>query len=160
MRTPNQPRRVLPNSCKLVDHSGHDIRRHGKPDPDRTAGGRQDRGVHADHLTIHVEQRTARIAAVDGGVGLDVIVVIALQRATAGRNDPGADRKALPQRVADRQTQSPTRDSGIAPDMRQIFVMIDLQQRDIGGRVGPTISASSVRPEKNSIVISSAPSMT
>jgi hypothetical protein len=37
----------------------------------------EDRRVDTDHLAVEVDQRTARIAGVDGGVGLDEILVVA-----------------------------------------------------------------------------------
>ena len=51
----------------------------------------------------HVEERAAGVAAVDRRVGLDEVVVGALQRAVARRDDAGRDREALAERVADRQ---------------------------------------------------------
>ena len=51
------------------------VRGHREADADRAAVRRQDRGVHADDLAVHVEQRPARVAAVDRGVGLDEVVV-------------------------------------------------------------------------------------
>ena len=53
-------------------------------------------------LAVEVEQRAARIAAVDGGVGLDVIVVgPGIDVAVARRDDAGSDRAAEAERVAD-----------------------------------------------------------
>jgi hypothetical protein len=70
----------------------------------------EDRGVHADHLALHVEERAARVAAVDRGVGLDEVVVGALERAVARRDDARGDREALAERVADRH--HPVADAG------------------------------------------------
>ena len=83
----------LAELLKLVDDRLHDLRRHRKADADRAAGGRDDRGVHADHVAVEVEQRTARVAAIDGGVGLDVVVVGArIDVAVARRHDAGGHR--------------------------------------------------------------------
>ena len=81
-----------------------DSRRRGcKTDADRTARRRQDRRVDADDLTVHVEQRTAGIALVDGSVSLDVIVVgTAVDVAVAGRDNARRHRAAQPERIADR----------------------------------------------------------
>ena len=49
--------------------------RHRKADADRAARRRDDRGIDADDFAVEVEQRAAGIAAIDGGVGLDVVVV-------------------------------------------------------------------------------------
>jgi hypothetical protein len=60
---------------QLIDDLRHHVRRHRKADADRAAVRRQDGGIHPDHLPVHVEQRPARIAPVDGRIGLDVIVI-------------------------------------------------------------------------------------
>src|SRR5262249_56307776 len=66
------------------------------------AGGGDDRGIDADHLAVEVEQGAAGIAAVDGGVGLNVIVVGAgIDVAVARRDDAGRDGAAEAERVAD-----------------------------------------------------------
>src|SRR5262249_8659656 len=62
----------LAELAKLIDDAGHGLRRHGKADADRAAGRRDDQRVDADDLAFEIEQRTAGIAAIDGGVGLDV----------------------------------------------------------------------------------------
>src|SRR5262249_4770037 len=55
---------------QLGDHGPH-LRRGGRePKADRAAGGRIDQRVDADHLALHVEERTAGIALVDRGVSL------------------------------------------------------------------------------------------
>ncbi|GAA0005711.1 hypothetical protein BRDID11002_57140 [Bradyrhizobium diazoefficiens] len=61
--------------AELVDDAHDRLRRHGEADADRAAGGRDDQRVDADDVAIEIEQRTAGIAAVDGGVGLDVAVI-------------------------------------------------------------------------------------
>src|SRR5216683_2937116 len=58
-----------------IDHAGDGLRRHRKADADRAARRRDDQRVDPDHFAVEIEQRTAAIAAVDGGVGLDVVVV-------------------------------------------------------------------------------------
>src|SRR5580704_9625245 len=47
------------------------VGRHGKADTLRTHGLGIDGGVHADDLAGHVHERTAGVAGVNGGVGLD-----------------------------------------------------------------------------------------
>ena len=73
--TPSQPRRVSPKLLELIDDLQGAVRGHRKADADRAAGRREDGRVHADDLAVHVEKRPAGIAAVDGGVGLQEIVV-------------------------------------------------------------------------------------
>ena len=76
MRTPSQPRRVLPNFRRSVDDRlGQRLDGMAKPMPIEPPDGEIDRRVDADHLAVHVEQRAAGIAAVDRGVGLDEVVV-------------------------------------------------------------------------------------
>src|SRR4029077_2551303 len=61
--------------AELIDHRHGGVGRHREADAARTAGPRDDRGVDADDLAVEAEQRAAGIAAIDGGVGLNVIVV-------------------------------------------------------------------------------------
>ncbi len=73
-------------------------------DPDRAAGGREDRRIDADDLAVHVEHRPAGIAAIDRGVGLQEIVIGAgVDVALAGRQDARRDAAAEPEWIADRQ---------------------------------------------------------
>ena len=89
--------------AKLFDDRDGGGGRNGEADADRAARGRQDGRVDADDLAVHVEQRTAGIAFVDGGIGLDIVVVGAgLDVAAAGRDDARRDRAAEAERVADR----------------------------------------------------------
>ena len=98
---PAAPR--LAELAELIDDGDRGVRRHRKADADRAAGRRDDRGVDADDVAVEVEQRAAGIAAIDGGVGLNVIVVRArIDVAVARRNDAGSHRAAEAERVADR----------------------------------------------------------
>src|SRR5262249_57475531 len=88
---------------EVVDRGERGVRRYGKADADRTAGGRDDRGIHSDHLALEIEQRPARIAAVDRGVGLNVVVVRSrIDIAIARGHDPGGDSTAQAERDTDR----------------------------------------------------------
>ena len=112
---------------------------------------------------VHVEERPAGVAAVDRGVGLDEVVVAALQRAVARRDDAGGDREALAERVADGQHP--------VADLRRVAVA-EARRRAAASSLStfrsamsvrgsrPTSSASSSPPSKSSTVISSALSMT
>ena len=68
----------VPDIAQLRHDGLHHLGRDGEPDAHRSAGAGVDRGVHADDLAVHVEQRAARVTLVDGGVGLDEVVVRAL----------------------------------------------------------------------------------
>jgi hypothetical protein len=109
----------LAEFLQLVDHAGHHVRGHREADADGAAIGRQDRGVHADHLAVHVEQRPARVAAVDGGVGLDVVVIGARQRRPRAETIPAETEKPCPSGLPMAITQSPTRAVSLSPKGRR-----------------------------------------
>src|SRR6202035_4609773 len=84
---------------ELIDHAGDGLGGHRKADADRAARRRDDQRVDADHFAVEIEQRTAGIAAVDGGVGLDVVVVgPRIELAIAPGHDPGRDAAAEAER--------------------------------------------------------------
>ena len=56
---------------QVVDHFVHDSRRNGKAIASIRAGLGVEHGVDAHELTTSIDQCTARVAAVDGCVGLD-----------------------------------------------------------------------------------------
>ena len=120
---------------ELIDHRERGLRRHREADADRAARRRDDRGVDADHFAVEVEQRAARIAAIDGGVGLDVVVVgTGIDVAVARRHDAGGHRAAEAERIADRDHPfAEPQLVGIAePHRLQRLVGLDPQQRDVG----------------------------
>src|SRR6266550_2634847 len=84
----------------------------GRIDPDRKADplGREDhRGVHPDHAAATVHQGPARIARVQGGVGLDHIIDETprdlAERTTQGAHDTGGHGTLEPERVTDRHDE-------------------------------------------------------
>jgi hypothetical protein len=114
---------------------------YGKADADRAAGRRDDRGVYADHIAVEVEQRAARIAAIDGGVGLDVVVVgTGIDVSVARRHDAGGDEpprlNGLPMAI----THSPRRTLSESPELDRLDWLgrrRHLQHREIGLGVAP-----------------------
>src|SRR2546429_226286 len=77
-----------------------DVERHVDRDRERqaheAAGAAVDLRIDADHFAAHVEQRPARVAGVDGDVGLDEgDEVLLWQRAPLGADDAGG-RGGLP----------------------------------------------------------------
>ena len=72
----------------LHDRPGH-VGGDGEADALVAAGAREDRGVDADQLAVHVDQRAARVAGVDRRVGLDEVLVVgdAHVGAALGRDD-------------------------------------------------------------------------
>ena len=91
-----------PNSLSCVIDRRHGVGRNGEADADRAAGRRDDGRVHADDLAVHIEQRTAGVAFVDGCIGLQEIIVGAgVDVALLGRDDADGDRAAEAERIAD-----------------------------------------------------------
>ena len=90
---------------ELGHHTPYGFDRHREPDPHAGARGAMDGGVHADEAATTVEQRTARVARIDRGVGLDHIVDggarngadLAPERA----DDTGGQRVVETERIAD-----------------------------------------------------------
>ena len=68
-----------------------DVRGDREPEPGGLARGADDRGVDADDLAREVDQRAARDARVDRGVGLYELLVDRLHRVAADRPPLGAD---------------------------------------------------------------------
>src|SRR3954470_15047266 len=99
-----------PSTCHraLVLELGHDrLHRIGgnrERDADRAAGGRIDRRVHANHVAIDVESRTAGVALVHGRVDLDEIVIrTGADVPAARRHDAGRHGAAKAEGIADRE---------------------------------------------------------
>src|SRR6516225_9627952 len=87
---------------QLLHHLARHVDRHGKTDPDIPAGWGHDRGVDADYSALEVDQRAARIARIDGRVGLDEILIALDARAAAeGADNPRGHGLAEAKRIAD-----------------------------------------------------------
>src|SRR5690606_24731264 len=88
---------------ELLNDGNRDIRWNGEPDADRAACRRDDGCVDANDLAVHVEQGTARVALVDGCVGLQIVVVRPrIDVACFGGDDADRHRAAKPKWVANR----------------------------------------------------------
>src|SRR5215467_6057196 len=125
----------LAEILELIDHRKRSLRWHREADADGSAGGRDDCSVDADDLALEVEQWTARIAAIDGGVGLDVVVVgTGVDVAIARRDDAGRDSAAEAERVADRDHPfAEPQTVGIPElDRLELLVGLDAQEREVG----------------------------
>ena len=137
--------------AELVDDGNGARRRHRETDTDRAARGRNDRGVDADDFAVEVEQRTAGIAPVDGGVGLDVVVVrTRVDVAVARRDDTcghgaaetervadGDDPFAKPQLVGIAEFNGLERLVGVHAQQREIALCIPADQ--LGGNLGAVV---------------------
>ena len=102
-----------------------------------------DLGVDPDHAAVRVDQRAAGVAGVDRRVGLDHVrdreAVGRLDLALQGGDDAAGDGAVEPERVADRDHRVADFDlRGVAERERVQFFRrrVDLEQGDVGGRVG------------------------
>src|SRR6202040_175562 len=121
--------------AQLLDHRQRRLHRPGETDTDRPAGGRDDRRVDADDFALEVEQRPARVAAVDRGVGLNAVVVgPGIELAVAPGHDAGGDAAAEAERIADRDHPfAQPYLLGVAELHRlERLVGLPAQQRDVG----------------------------
>ena len=88
-----------------VHHEFRVVRGDGEAEPDRAAIRHgEKRGIDTHDLAFEIDERATGIAVIDGGVGLDVVVIgavvdVAVERA----HDPRAHRHAEPERIADRE---------------------------------------------------------
>ena len=127
-----------------------DLARHREADPDRAAGRRHDRGVHRDHLALHVEGRAAGVARVDRRVDLqEVVERPGADVAPARRDDPGGHRRADPERVARRQDPVADLDRrGCRPSSHTAAAcrVVIADHRDIGHRVDADDLARQILP--------------
>ena len=92
-------------SNNIVINARHHVDGQRKPDALVAAALRRDHGVDPDHFAADVEQRTAAVARIDGGVGLqEILVHVHVQAgASLGADDAMRDGAGQPERGADRQ---------------------------------------------------------
>ena len=128
---PMNARSTLPRRDQLRDDLLHRVGRHREADADVAgrAVRRRDLRVDADHLRLVVEQRAARVAGVDGRVGLDDVVdreaVRRRDRALLhGTDDAGGGGPVEPERI-------PDRDDRIADP--HVVGVTELQRRQAAG---------------------------
>src|SRR5690606_6220720 len=88
----------------LIDTVPDHTRRDRKTDTDIAAAGRDDRRVDADQLAAQIDQRTAGVAGVDGGIGLNEILIPLNTEAGATQrtDDAGSHGLPKPERIANR----------------------------------------------------------
>src|SRR5207237_2208155 len=84
---------VMRAGDQLAIDEGCVVRRQGKADAVVVAGRSGDLRVDADHFAAHVDERAARIAAIDGGVGLQEVLEVGRgnRGALARGDDAGSD---------------------------------------------------------------------
>src|SRR3954469_13034621 len=90
---------------QFAEHLACQVARHREADALVPAALAVNRGIDPDQLAASVDERAARVARVDGGVGLDEVFVLREADIVAAGGGHDAERDALAQlvRVADRQ---------------------------------------------------------
>ena len=98
-----------------------------------------DNGVDADEAPFEVDEGTARIALIDGGVRLDEVLVVVETEPVASecRNDAGRHRLSHVEGVADREDGCAHAQRGaVAHGDRGKPRRVDAQEREVGFGVG------------------------
>jgi hypothetical protein len=108
-----RPRVTLP-LARLIAHAHGLVDGNRERDAHEAARARVDLAVDAHHLAAHVDQRPARVAGVDGHVGLDEGQVVA-GVALLGADDAGGDGVLQPKGEPMAITHSPTRRRPTSP---------------------------------------------
>ena len=107
--TPKNARTTGPMLDQLPGDAHRHVDWNRETDAFAAAGAGGDGGVHADHFAVQVQQRSAAVARIDGGIGLQKVLklnlfVAELEIAAAfGADDAERDRVAQSKRAADGQ---------------------------------------------------------
>ena len=134
-------RHLVAGADEVVVDRDDGIRGHGESDALVAGGLRIDGGVDADDFAVHVEQRAAGVAGIDGCVGLDEVLELAgdagLDGAVFGGDNAGGDGLREGEGAAD--GFNPVADLGLIGvaqlDRGQRRVGVDLDDGEIGGLV-------------------------
>ena len=122
---------------QLRDDVLHRLGRNVESDADRTAGGREDRRVDADHVAFDVEARAAGIALVDRRVDLNEVVIrTGADIAAAGGHDAGGHGAAESERIADREHPIADARRAVGKLHEREVLAVDLDQGKVGARIG------------------------
>ena len=138
-RLDSQPR---PRDFTRTNQLRHDaidgVHGYGKADSGRSARRTVDRRVYADHLTVEIERRAARVAAVHGSVDLHIVIRTRADVTRERRDDTCRHRAAEAERVA--YCHNPITDSRLLRrelDEREGLALgIDFEQGEISARIG------------------------
>src|SRR6185312_9730740 len=117
---------------QLIDDARDRIGGNREADADRSARRRNDRRIHADDFTVHIEQRPARIALIDRRIRLQVIIVgTGVDIAALRRDDAERYRSAEPEWIADRHDPVADFDIGGRTELHigERLLRRDLEQR-------------------------------
>jgi len=117
--------------------TGH-VARNREPDPYAGAARPDDRRVDADQLAAQIDQRTAGVAGIDRGIGLNEIFIAfdVETRAAERADDPRSHRLTEPEWIADRHhVVAHPQCIRIAQCQGLQVLALDFQQSDVGGRI-------------------------
>src|SRR5262245_31313499 len=132
--------------AELGDNIFHRVGWNGESDADRSARWRENRGVHADYVAIHIEAWATRVAPVDRRIDLtEVIVWPGADTTSARRDNSGGNRAVEAEGIAN--SDHPITDSrGLLSELheRKVVPALNLDQREVGlwicadhfGRIG------------------------
>ncbi len=135
-------RHLVAGADEVVVDRDDGVGGHGESDALIAGRLREDGGVDADDFAVHVEQRAAGVAGIDGGVGLDEVLELSaragLDGAVLGGNDAGGDGLRQGEGAAD--GFNPVADLGLVGvaelDGGQRGIGVDLDDGEVGGLVG------------------------
>src|ERR1022692_3006125 len=134
-------RNFVLRSDELVVHLHHGIGRHRETDALVSSATGVNGSVDADHLARHVDQRTARIARIDGRVGLDERLKLPVGNdiASFGGNDTGGDRLIETEWTSHRKHPVADRHAVRVAQLGcgQRLLGVNLDDREIGFLVNP-----------------------
>ena len=119
-------------------HIDRNLRRDGETNPLGRSGFGEDGGVDADELALRVHERAARVARIDGGIGLDEALDVGdAQLAAPGcADDPHGDGLTDPEGIADRQRQvAHAQAPGVADRCGGQTLRIGLEHGEVGLRI-------------------------
>src|SRR5262249_39509739 len=81
--------------AELGDNVFHRLGRDGESDADRSARWREDRGVYADDVAVHVEAWATGVALVDRGIDVNEVIVRPGADITSARRDDSRSNRAV-----------------------------------------------------------------
>src|SRR5262245_43037424 len=123
--------------AELGDNIFHRVGRNGESDADRSARRREDRGVHADYVAVHIEAWATRVALVDRRIDLNEVIVWPGADITSTRRDNSrGDRAVEAEGIANRD--HPITDSrSLLGELheRKIIPALNLDKREVGLRI-------------------------
>src|SRR5437899_11850237 len=95
---------LLPLAFELWQDPLAEIGRNDAADTDIATRLAEDGGIDADDLAAHVQQRSARVSRIDGGIGLNEVIVRSRANLTSlGADNAGGDRVIEAERIANGQ---------------------------------------------------------